>query len=534
MPRKSKCHDISKLHNNLFVQKLRSQLSYALLKYAPQLSLRRWVYPLMKFHLFTFTATLCVTSYICIGELHGQSRNSEKQGGNDWSAEEYSGSRTEKNLRAAMTSKGFAWLSGSPADNEKLSIGKNAQFFGFVALRYQSGRAANRGALGRGFFAISDQTQREILPKAVLAEDAPLKKWWEVRKEILRLFENHLYNSEEIDEKLASELGVEWSKLGAAIAIHEARGFAALEDALSDEQRAQLKVWRENPEKSHKLGQKGQIRSDDLNRDQLKQLEDLYAKAFSWITGTSEDNEIIPLGQPAQFFGFVSIRHKSGHAANRGKISKSFLEILDRDQSDIIDHAIDEQMPVVKRFLEQRHRFLEELALLRTEPNVFDEDRAMELAAKMGELEVKAGWIEAKAYRKIRESMTAEQTSQMMKLRGDYVLDEAQVALLSPEERGAQLAILCAGCHGTPGNYRAEMIGPSLEGVFDRPIASQVGFQYSDALRKLNDGKPWTVEKLDGYLASPKTYAQGTKMEFQGLLKPADRKDLINYLKQTR
>ena len=40
----------------------------------------------------------------------------------------------------AMFSKGFAWLSGSPADNEKLSVGKTAQFFGFVAVRYASDR----------------------------------------------------------------------------------------------------------------------------------------------------------------------------------------------------------------------------------------------------------------------------------------------------------------------------------------------------------------------------------------------------------
>ena len=40
----------------------------------------------------------------------------------------------------AMFSKEFAWLSGSPADNEKLSVGKAAQIFGFVAVRNTSGR----------------------------------------------------------------------------------------------------------------------------------------------------------------------------------------------------------------------------------------------------------------------------------------------------------------------------------------------------------------------------------------------------------
>ena len=79
--------------------------------------------------------------------------------GSDWEQSEYGSNRSTKDLRTAYASKAFAWLSGSPADNEKLSIGKNAQFFGFVALRYESGRAANRGAIGRAFFPTTTDTQ---------------------------------------------------------------------------------------------------------------------------------------------------------------------------------------------------------------------------------------------------------------------------------------------------------------------------------------------------------------------------------------
>jgi len=469
----------------------------------------------------------------CLAAPTKEDPNTGKRSKENGTTEEYSGDRSSKNLRAALGSKGFAWLSGSPADNEKLSIGKNAQFFGFVALRYQSGRAANRGALGRAFFELADAEQRKILPKAVLAEAESLDAWWKARAKILRLFENHLYTGEPIDQDKAAVLGADFSKLGATVAIHEARAFAALEDSLTAEQTQQLRAWRIDPEKAGGAGKKVRVTDDTLDRDQSKQLEDLYAKAFSWLTGTPTDNEIIPLGQPAQFFGFVSIRHKSGHAANRGRIAKSFLAILDSKQRRVIDQAIEEQTPVVERFLKQRHLFLQQLQQLRTRPDAFDLEQAMKLAESMGELEAEAGWIEATAYRKIRESMSDEQTASMMKLRVEYVLDPAQVEQLAPEARGAQLAILCAGCHGTLGQPRSGMVGPPLDGLFDRPIASHEGFDYSDALKQRGK-QHWTSETLDQFLAAPKKFAPGTKMEFQGLLNPADRKALIDHLNKPR
>lgn len=478
---------------------------------------------------------LFLTTTALVGNSIAQNGGALQSGedADDWAATEYSGSRTVKDFQTAMASKGFTWLSGSPADNEKLSIGKNAQFFGFVALRYQSGRAANRGALGRAFFAISNSDQREILANAVLSEDDALKKWWGARDDILRIYENHLYTGLPIDENEAMAVGAEFSKLGAIVAIHEARGFAALEDTLSESQQSQIKAWRADPEIAQDAAENVRVTAAELDPDQYKQLEDLFAKGFSWLTGTPEDNEIIPLGQPAQFFGFVSIRHKSGHGANRGQIAKSFTALMQPHQLAEIEKTVHELMPVVERFLEQRHLFLEQLALLRSAPDTFDEEKTMTLAAEMGKLEIEAGWIEAKAYRKIRETMTQEQLSAMMAIRANYVLDDSQMESLSTFERGAQLATLCAGCHGTPGQNRSVVIAPSLDSIFERPVASAQGFEYSEALKELRADNPWSAEELDAYLADPRSYAPGTKMEFQGLLNAEDRQAVILYLQQT-
>ncbi|MDF1739209.1 MAG: hypothetical protein P1U86_08625 [Verrucomicrobiales bacterium] len=460
----------------------------------------------------------------------------DKKNTDTWSAEEYSGLRDRKDLQSALASKGFTWITGSPADNEKLSIGKNAQFFGFVALRYQSGRAANRGMLGRAVYAISDESQREQMTAAVLAEKGSLEDWWKAREEILTLLEDHLYTGLPINREKNIALGEKFSLLAAKVGIIEAKAFAALEDSLTAEQKERLTAWRADPESAGDYGKDVRVESDDLERSDHKQLEDLYAKAFSWLTGTPEDNEIIPIGQPAQFFGFVSIRHKSGHAASRGTIARDFLTLLTDEQQDVISDAIEEEAHVVREFLENRHLFLGQLLLLRTDPSNFDERRTAGLAREMGRLEVEAARIEAEAYRKIRATMDGTQLAAAMKMRGNYVLDETQVEAMDMEQRGSTLAVLCSGCHGAPGQHHPGMPAPNLDGFWNRPIASASHFEYSKALTGLRSRATgeWTPELLDQFLENPKKFLPGTKMEFQGFLKSEDRTALIEHLKTSR
>jgi len=453
-----------------------------------------------------------------------------------WEASEYSGLRGEKEIRIALASKGFSWITGSPADNEKLSVGKNAQFFGFVALRYQSGRAANRGTLGRAVYSLATPAQRETFAKAVMDEKKSLQQWWSTREEILSLLEDHLYTGLPIDTHKLLSLGERFSVLNAMVATYEAKAFATFEDTMTNGQKRQLAAWRSDPETALQAENRTPIQAGhNFPREDLKQLEDLYAKAFSWLTGKLEDNEIIPIGQPAQFFGFVSIRHKSGHAANRGKIAKDFLEILTPAQEAILDQAVTQQIPVVKRFLQKRHLFLNQLQNLRSQPKQFNGKMAHLLAVEMGRAEMEAAKIEAETYRKIRASMSEAQLESVMDLRGNYILDNSQVAELDDAERGKTLSILCIGCHGMPGQYRQGLPGPNLDGLWNRTIASAQGYAYSNALTNLGQHHSrWTPDLLDKYLASPKNFAPGTKMEFQGLLNSKDRTALVNYLRKTR
>ena len=86
----------------------------------------------------------------------------------------------------------------------------------------------------------------------------------------------------------------------------------------------------------------------------------------------------------------------------------------------------------------------------------------------------------------------------------------------------------CSACH-TIAQGGADGIGPNLWGVMGKPIGQHAaGFAYSSALS--GHGGNWTFENMDAWLASPRGFANGTKMSFAGLSSPEDRANIILYL----
>ena len=97
-------------------------------------------------------------------------------------------------------------------------------------------------------------------------------------------------------------------------------------------------------------------------------------------------------------------------------------------------------------------------------------------------------------------------------------------------EQGAAAARKCQSCHNFEqgaGNKQ----GPELYGVVGRLIASFPGFAYSEALAALGAaGEVWSYENLDHFIAAPKDFAPGTKMNFGGVKDPEERANILAYL----
>lgn len=108
---------------------------------------------------------------------------------------------------------------------------------------------------------------------------------------------------------------------------------------------------------------------------------------------------------------------------------------------------------------------------------------------------------------------------------------EPVAGLLAAADTGAGKTLFkrCSACH-TIESGGANKIGPNLWDRVGGAQAGHDGFGYSDAMEEL--GGEWTYDALNAFLANPKAYSPGTKMNFAGLRKVQDRANLIAYLRE--
>lgn len=95
-------------------------------------------------------------------------------------------------------------------------------------------------------------------------------------------------------------------------------------------------------------------------------------------------------------------------------------------------------------------------------------------------------------------------------------------------DHGAEMYRSCIACH-TLSKDDGIRAGPTLSGIFGRKIASLPGYNFSEALKKMDIvWTPETVAKL--FEVGPAAYTPGTKMPEQRIESAEDRKALTDFL----
>jgi cytochrome c len=107
---------------------------------------------------------------------------------------------------------------------------------------------------------------------------------------------------------------------------------------------------------------------------------------------------------------------------------------------------------------------------------------------------------------------------------GSLIAAAASVAQKSNSTAGAFNQ--CEVCHSGDG---VNGTGPTLKGIIGRQSGAVAGFRYSRAMR--NAAITWDEKSLDRYLADPQELVPGNVMPFSGISDPAQRAEIIAYLK---
>ena len=101
-------------------------------------------------------------------------------------------------------------------------------------------------------------------------------------------------------------------------------------------------------------------------------------------------------------------------------------------------------------------------------------------------------------------------------------------------KKGKKVFNKCKACHAV-GPDAKNKLGPVLNGVIGRKIASYEGFNYSDALKaKGAELGEWDESKLAEFLKKPSDYVPGNKMAFGGLRKDSQIEAIIAFLKDAK
>ncbi|MEM8970723.1 MAG: hypothetical protein AAGD43_01490 [Pseudomonadota bacterium] len=433
----------------------------------------------------------------------------------------------EAQLRSAVASRTLTWLTGTAANNDYISVGRMANFFGFVALRVSSGQSLTRAHVARDTLAVLEPSQIDILVGLLDAQSPPHASTQTARVEMNRALERLLVG-EDVTQDAFLALGRGYGAAEAELGRVIAQRFGTLSTTLTPEQQDRLAMIR----KAHAMGQPetipapgNRVRLPDVDRQELV---NLAARFLSWTTGSPELNDFEVVGKPSQHFGFVSLRLASGHSVRRGAVAGEVLDLLTSDQRKMLDVAVEQNAELFPEFLAMRAGLMRELEVA-LKGDVIDREAVHQLGEEVGEIEARMTWAQAKAMLHVRDALSAEQLDSLLAMRATYTVPEAEDVLRDSVDYGRQLFAQCVLCHAPS---RSNAVAPSLAGIVGRGIAADAGYDlYSPALRRFAQSEgSWTTDLLDAFLQSPRTLIPGTTMGFDGIEAAEHRTALLGYL----
>lgn len=434
----------------------------------------------------------------------------------------------EPQLRDAVASRTLTWLTGTSANNDYMSVGRMANFFGFVALRVSSSQSLTRAHVARDTLAVLDPAELEQLV-ALLDEQIPAHEQTQTARVKMNRALEMLLVGETVGEAEFLALGRTYGASEAELGRVIAQTFGEIAQTLTPNQQEALAQIRT----AHASGLSDTVPVSD-NRMRLpdvdrQELVNVAARFLSWTTGSPEFNDFEVVGKPSQHFGFVSLRLASGHGVRRGAVAREVLDLLTPQQQKMLDVAVQQNVEAFGDFLVKRAELMRVLEVALT-GDIIDTEAVMQLGADVGEIEAQMTWAQAMAMLNVRDALSEAQLSALIEMRAKYTFAaDAEDVQHDPVDLGRQLFAQCALCHASS---RESAAAPSLTGVIGREIAADHDFDlYSPALLDFGQSQGnWTNDLLNDFLRSPRSLVPGTTMGFDGFEAEHERAAILAYI----
>lgn len=435
----------------------------------------------------------------------------------------------EEKLQQAIASRTLTWLTGSSSNNDYVSVGRLANFFGFVAMRVSSNHSLSRSAVAKETLHVLSKRQQNELISLVGDQKTAFKDVQTARFEMNRALEGLLVG-EEISREDFLVLGERYGTAEAELGRVIGQRLGEVGTSLTAIQKTKLLDIREKYVSGNANRTKIKGIKTKLPKTDKKEFINLGARLLSWTTGNESFNDFEVVGKPSQHFGFVSLRIESNRGVKRGAVANEVLDLLSTDQKKLIDISTQYNIEAFDDFMSLRKKLMRTLEVA-LEGNIINKEDVLEIGSKMGRKEADMTWSQAMAMLKIRDNMSDGQRTALLDLRSKYTGKTSQM----PDDlfsRGRQLYAQCSLCH----SENDATVGPTLVSLINRRVASDSDFSnYSTAIKNFSIENPiWSEAILDEFLKSPRDVMPGTYMGYSGLENQKDREAILFYLKEKR
>jgi len=340
--------------------------------------------------------------------------------------------------RAQLTTIGFsglAFITGDFGASTFLPPGKVCDYFGFQFMRDID--AAEKGhnpmfvdrVVGNVLFILNDK-QKQLFRDLAEEQVSQLEALAEMRLPLIKSFHMELdgnipKGSNGLNKQSVVHYVGDIFELDAKLSVRRAEVLAEVANSLTKKQKEYLgkmkfgdfNTWTDKTELSH----------IDMDKSKLYNVAYMtYASEFfSWYAGSIEaDTYICPERQGTYFGGFymkdiaaMNQRDYNISTSITGDSGEEFLNnVLNETQRGYITQILNDQRKILNEVVDVRREFSTELRKL-LDGQQPDKNKLLTLGQRYGELDGELSWNYAIAFAKIKKSLTAEQQTELMKLR---------------------------------------------------------------------------------------------------------------------